>query len=138
MAKNTGKPSEMAFERRIRALGKSAWFFRFMDAAEVVGRTGKGGFIRPQPSDYMLVIRGITIFAEVKSTTSATSFAFSLLRPTQSAMAEMIEVAGGIYKIFVHRLDTDQWYNIPYSLVRSTKAAGRSSLPWAQLEEYLW
>lgn len=136
MAKNTGKNSEQKWEDHFTGLGKSAFFYRVVDAAEVRGRTGKIGFIRPAPSDYVLVQSGRMSFAEVKSTQSKTSFPFSILRQTQSAMAKMIIAAGGVYEIYLHNILTNQWYRIPYQVVESVKEAGHSSIPWVQLQDF--
>jgi hypothetical protein len=69
MAKNSGKPSESDFEDILSRLGKRAYCYRIVDAAEVRGRTGRIGFIRPAPSDYIVTIDGQTSYSEVKSTT---------------------------------------------------------------------
>lgn len=133
MAKNTGKSSEQKWENHFTSLGKSAFFYRVVDAAEVRGRTGKIGFVRPAPSDYVLVYKGRTTFAEVKSTQNATSFPFSILRTVQSAMATQILAAGGDYDVYVHNLITDTWYRIPYQVIQATE---KSSIPWSQLQDF--
>lgn len=139
MAKNTGKPSEELFEDHFKHMGKRAYCHRFVDAAEVRGRTGKLGFARPAPSDFLIVCDGETFFAEVKSTQEKTSFSFSLLRRTQSAMATMAIGAGGTYWIYLHDLTRDQWYRIPYSFIESWKiATGRSSVPWNNLRDFTY
>lgn len=136
MAKNTGKSSEQKWEDHFTALGKSAYFYRVVDAAEVRGRTGKIGFIRPAPSDYILVHQGRTSFAEVKSTQNKTSFPFSILRTVQSAMAKMVLAAGGSYDVYVHNMIGDQWFKISYEVIEAVKASGKSSIPWAQLQDF--
>lgn len=136
MAKNTGKSSEQKWEDHFTKLGKAAFFYRVVDAAEVRGRTGKIGFIRPAPSDYVLVHGGRMSFAEVKSTQSSTSFPFSLLRTTQSAIAVQVLAAGGNYDIYAHNLLTDEWFKFPYQLVMDTKETGKASIPWSQLQDY--
>jgi len=138
MAKNTGKASEDKWEAHFTSLGKQAYFYRVVDAAEVRGRTGKIGFIRPAPSDYVLVHRGRTSFAEVKSTQNPTSFPFSLLRVVQSSIATRVLAAGGDYDVYAHNLITDVWYKFPYQLVVATKDAGRASIPWSQLQDFIY
>lgn len=138
MAKNTGKPSEEHFEAVWGALGKRAYLHRFVDAAEIVGRTGKIGFSRKAPADYLLVHNGQTEFAEVKSTQNATSFPFSLLQVGQTAAAAMAIAAGGSYFVYAHRLSTDEWFRFPYALVVQTKALGKASIPWNALKEHAW
>lgn len=139
MAKNTGKPSEKKWLDAHAKLGKRAWTHRFVDASEIVGKTGKVAIAAsPQPSDFMLVLDGETSFSEVKSTQNKTSFPFSILQKTQSTQAKMILAAGGSYWIYVHSLVLKKWFKLPYSLVTETKAAGKSSLKWSELTEYEW
>ena len=134
MAKNTGKPSEQDFENFWLKLGKRAWVWRVPDAAEVKGRTGNIGTTRPAPSDYV-VVHNTTQFAEVKSTQDNTAFRFSLLRAKPSAMAVMILAAGGDYFVYIHRIPTDEWFRVPYQVIRDHP---RRSLTWTELESYRW
>lgn len=134
MPKNTGKPSEKLFDEAFTRMGKQAFVFKFTDAAEARGTNKKPVIIKAQPSDRIVTLNGHTFYAEIKSTTHATRFDFSLLRQTQGAYARMIEAAGGSYDIFIHALLPNVWFRIPYSLVWATKAAGRSSLTFAELE----
>jgi len=138
MARNSGKGSEHIFESVLRSFGKRAYFCRLVDAAEVYGRVGKTGNLRPQPSDYIIVIDGQTSFAEVKSTHDNNAFRFSLLRTKQSAAAEQIVKAGGSYFIFLHRVPTNEWYCIPYERIMEVKSAGKASISWSDLREDTW
>lgn len=139
MAQNTGKPSEKIWEDSFARQGKRAFTHRFVDAAEIKGKTGKVAVgASPQPSDFLLVNNGLTFFCEVKSTQNETSFPFSMLRTTQSAMAKMILAAGGGYRIYIHSLALDQWFCIPYQVVLDVKAAGASSIKWPILAPYQW
>jgi penicillin-binding protein-related factor A (putative recombinase) len=139
MAKNTGKPSEKMFEEHLNSFGKRCYWYRFVDAAEVKGRTGAIGSIRPAPSDYLVVLDGETEFSEVKSTQNTTSFPFSILRRTQSATAGMAIAAGGEYWIYLHDLTRNQWYRIPYTFIEAWRTAtGRSSAPWNNLKEFVY
>lgn len=139
MAKNTGKPSETVWKDAHTRLGKRAFFHRFVDASEIVGKTGKVAIsASSQPSDYLLVLDGLTSFCEVKSTQNTTSFPFSILRKNQSADAKMILAAGGSYWIYAHALELNRWFRFPYSLVDQVKAAGKSSIPWVDLNPFEW
>lgn len=136
MAKNTGKPSEELFEDHFTRFGKAAYVYRFVDAAEVRGRTGRIGMIRPAPSDFFVVHNGNSFFAEVKSTQNPTSFPFSLLRRTQSAHAKMVMSAGASYFVFLHDLTRNLWFKIPYSFIEGwTKS---KSIPWQHLSEFTY
>lgn len=135
MKKNTGKPSERIFEAVWTALGKRAFFYRIADAAEIQGRTGLMGTVRPTPSDYIVTFDGTTSYSEVKSTSNPTSFPFSLLKKGQNAAAKQVLSAGGEYYVYAHSLILNQWFKIPYELIeKSTK----SSIKWTDLEEYKW
>lgn len=138
MAKNSGKGSEHLFEGALNSLGKRAYYCRLVDAAEVYGRVGKKGNIRPQPSDYIVTIDGHTTYAEVKSTHDVSAFRFSLLRTKQSAAAKQIVGAGGDYFVYVHRIPTDQWFRIPYQRIIQVQDAGKASIPWSELQEHSW
>jgi penicillin-binding protein-related factor A (putative recombinase) len=138
MAKNSGKPSESDFEDILSRLGKRAYCYRIVDAAEVRGRTGRIGFIRPAPSDYIVTIDGQTSYSEVKSTTDTSAFRFSLLRTKQSAAAVQIVAAGGDYFVYVHSLVQNRWYRIPYQTILGVKATGKASINWSDLQGYEW
>ena len=138
MARNTGKPSEAFFEEVLTRLGKRAYFHRIADAAEVRGRTGRIGFTRPAPSDYIVTIDGKTSYSEVKSSTDLKAFRFSLLRSTQSAAAVQVIGAGGEYYVYIHSLSYDRWYRIPYQVIQAVKADGKGSISWLQLEPFEW
>ncbi|WP_454287288.1 hypothetical protein [Rhizobium arsenicireducens] len=138
MAKNTGKPSEEAFEAAWNRIGKRAYFYRIPDAAEHYGRAGKIIHARPTPSDYILTVDGLTAYAEVKSTQNRTSLPFSLLKKGQTVAGRQVLAAGGVYLIFAHNLLTDTWYRIPFEVVRAVEALGKASLPWTELENFKW
>lgn len=135
--KNTGRPSEKAFEHHFERMGKNAFVHRLVDAAEIKGRTGVVGEARAQPSDYILVYNGKTYFAEVKSSSNKTSFAFSLLRKTQTAFARRIIAAGGEHIVFVHSLANSQWYLVPYQTIIETIDSGeKSSIKWQDMVRF--
>lgn len=139
MTKNTGKPSEKAFEAAYKKLGKMAYVHRFVDASEIKGKTGVVAVsASAQPSDYMLVEDGKTSFAEVKSTVNETSFPFSLLKKNQNAAALMIMAAGGEYLVFVHAVALDRWFKFNYQLVLDTKATDKASIKWTDLLPHEW
>lgn len=136
--KNTGKPSEKIFDEYWARLGKRAFVFAFTDASEARGTNKKKVYVKPQPSDRLVVFDGYTFFAEIKSTVHETRFDFSLLRATQGAFAAQAIIAGGAYEIFIHALAHDTWYRISYHQIRAIKESGKSSLKWTELKEHLW
>jgi penicillin-binding protein-related factor A (putative recombinase) len=136
MAKNTGKPTEQAFEDLFKPAGKRAFLHRLTDASDVFGLTDKAANQAAQPSDYVVVHDGETFFAEVKSTQNATSFPFSLLKSGQSAAGLQIEGAGGHYLVFVRALALpgQPWFRVHYSTIRAAKADGKGSLKWKDMQ----
>ena len=135
MAKNTGKPSEQAFDDYWKTQGKSAWVFRFADSSSLTGLNGKKTQALAQPSDRPLIWNGNTEFAEVKSTQDATAFRFSLLRIKQSAYATMILAAGGSYNVYIHAMLSGRWYKIPYQKIKYTRdVLKKESIPWVDLD----
>ena len=133
--KNTGKKSEKIFDDVWKRFGKQAKCIKFMDSAEASGRAGKIVGLRSQPADRIVVFKGHTFFAEVKSTWDEARFNFSLLRKTQSEAAAAVEAAGGDYYVFIHSLAHGPWYQVPYRVIRNHT---RRSFTWDELEPYKW
>jgi penicillin-binding protein-related factor A (putative recombinase) len=139
--KNTGKASEGIFEDYWEAQGKSAFLFRFKDKSDIVGLNLKLGNSRKliavpaNPADYMLTVRGVTGYAEVKSTHDPTAFRKSLMKPYQLGSARRQVAAGGNYWVYVHRVDYDTWYRIPAAFMLD-KFERASSIPWFDLKVY--
>jgi len=50
-------------------------------------------------------------------------------------MAVMILAAGGEYLVYVHRVLTDEWFRIPYQVIKNHSTR---SLTWKELENYRW
>jgi penicillin-binding protein-related factor A (putative recombinase) len=134
--KNTGKKSEHLFDEAFARLGKRAFVFAFTDASEARGVNKKHVTIKAQPSDRVVTLDGETFYAEIKSTTHPTRFDFSLLRTSQGSFARMIEAAGGTYKVFIHSLTSNEWFVVPYKMIRATKLAGTSSFQFSELESH--
>lgn len=131
MSKNTGKPSEAIFEEHWGAEGKVAFCHRITDASEVRGRSKGFVVVKKQPSDYLVVDRGRTYFAEVKSTNDPVGFKKNLLRTSQSSFATMIEAAGGEYFYFIHSIALDKWWMVrAKDLVRAASWDRMPGLPW--------
>jgi len=138
MPRNTGKSTEAEFEAIWAKLGKHAWCFRLADKAEIFGRNGRHGNVRPQPSDYIVVHDGQTEFAEVKSTHDPRAFRFSLLSPKQAAMAARVYLAGGLYSVYIQVLPAGIWYRLSYRVIEQYRMARKASIPWADMEVFKW
>ncbi|BCJ91739.1 hypothetical protein IZ6_24740 [Terrihabitans soli] len=138
MARNRGSEAEDDFSDLWAKVGKRAYLCWLVDAAEIKGRTGRIGLARAQPSDALLVFDGRTEFAEVKSTEDHSAFHFKLLRKSQSAAATMILAAGGTYIVYLRSWVQGCWYRVPYTQITATKATGKASIPWHELEPFKW
>ncbi len=137
MGKNLGGATQVDFENRLKRLGKAAYLYKLVDAAEIRGRTGIAGRARAQPSDYLLTYKGRTAYAEVKGCENTTSFPLSYLRDVQSSAARQIIAAGGEYLVFIKRLPDRGWYCVPYQTLIHL-AADNKSVKWETLAPHIW
>ena len=140
MATNTGKFSEHEFVRKMEAAyGKNVFIHRFLDINEVKGMTGSG-FVTANPSDYVVTWNGTMFYAEVKSMSIKTSKSFSFSHFTKAQVAGMKRqlAAGGLYNIYLHILETNQWYMFPAALVERIKESGKKSITLNELENMKW
>lgn len=129
----TGKSEQTEFENHWKAVGKAAFNYRMVDAAEVRGRTKKAGFTRRAPADYIVTHAGQTFYAEVKSCNEPVSFPFAQI--DQKSFAEMITIAGGQYWLFIKSTLYGNWYKVPYSVVQSSQ---KKSIRWSELADFVW
>ncbi len=96
--------------------GKQVFLHRITDAAEVRGmNANKFSFVKKQPSDYILTIKGRMSYAEVKSTVQD-RLKRSCLETGQYAACVRQIAAGGHYDVFVHAIQRGMWYQLPGSL----------------------
>lgn len=137
MGKNLGGATQSEFEKRIAKLGKAAFLYELVDAAEVRGRTGKAGFARPQPSDFLLTYKGRTAYVEVKGCENKTSFPLSNIRNVQHNAAKMVIAAGGEYLVFIKRLSEGIWYCVPYQTLHALSGEAKS-VKWESLAPFIW
>jgi penicillin-binding protein-related factor A (putative recombinase) len=131
----TGDKSEKTFEEAFDKLGKRAFVFRLPDSKEVHGRTNGGGWVRNQPSDYIVTEDGDMYYAEVKSTFDKNKFPLKNLERGQKHAMRRQHLANGKYFVFIHRKKTDQWYKVPGGLLLDRKD---SSVNWSELSPYEW
>lgn len=137
MGKNLGGATQVDFENRLKRLGKAAYLYKLVDAAEIKGRTGIAGRARAQPSDYLLTYKGRTVYAEVKGCENTTSFPLSYLRDVQSAAARQIIAAGGEYLVFIKQLTTGLWFSVPHGVLHAL-AGDNKSVKWEALAPHIW
>lgn len=136
-SKNTGKPSETAFENTLKFIyGKALHIVEFYDAAHLHGLNKRAVMVPEQPADRLVTANGQTFFAEIKSVLNGTAFPFSMIKSNQLHAARMQVLSGGSYMFMVHNLATDTFYIVPAAEVFATKEAGKESLKWAEMTEW--
>lgn len=129
------KSVEKEFEGVFALKGKDAFVHRLSDTAAAKATSGKKAFVKAQPSDYFVVDKGHTFFAEVKSSQDLISFPHSNIQPYQMASARRITKAGGDYVFFLKNLNTGQWYCLPAEVIITSE---KKSTRWADIETYHW
>lgn len=137
MASNNGKNSEAFFEANVSGI-----VFRLRDKADLVGlNKGKNVAAFGNPSDYLVATPEGVHFAEVKSTVSRTSFSLSSFTPAQKSAISRLHKhgLGHLYKIYIHALHSDTWYQMNasefYETIMNEK---RKSKKWQELSPISW
>lgn len=131
--------AEKAFKKFWEAQGKSTYVERMHDAADNYGLTnGKTIAAFKQTSDWIVVHRGTTFWAEVKQCEGLTRFPFSNIRPHQLGRARMIRAAGGNYDFFIHSIALDVWFRVPCGVIIRLVDAGAKSVTWEDLGGFTW
>lgn len=132
--KNTGKSSEAAFENCLTNLyGKKVYIHRLQDAAALYGLNARAVKVGTQPSDYVVTVKGLTFYAEVKSSSNLTSFPFSCIKAHQLTAARRVRMAGGRYYFFIRNINTDNFYMLDSQTVDRVSKL-RSSMLWSEME----
>lgn len=116
--------------------GKLADVYKFEDTREAMGLSSRKVFTKAQPSDYLITHAGHTFFAEVKSCSSATSFAFSNIRDSQWRRAKLVTAAKGSYFFFIKSEARQEWFNVPATFFLSLEKDGMKSVKWSDLNQY--
>ena len=135
--RNTGKPSQEAFEKVFETLGKRAFLHRFRDKADLFGLNKRNVKVFAQPADYIVTNDGMH-FAEVKSTADPTASRFNLISDDQWKAAAKTIAAGGEYIFYVHRPLINQWFKISAKEIAAVKANGKQSIPFSLLSGNQW
>lgn len=128
---NDGKNSEAIFVSNIAGL-----VIRLRDKRDLMGiNKGKKVATFGNPSDFLIAGKHGLYFAEVKSTTSKTSFSLSGFTPTQKAtMAKLVNRGiGDLYKIFIHSVEFNKWYFMDATEYVTHIKQGKKSIKWKNL-----
>jgi penicillin-binding protein-related factor A (putative recombinase) len=130
---NTGKVSETLFEEAMVYRGYVP--FRLRDKADLHGLNKRNVAAFGQPSDYVVVGPKGAFFAEVKSSNNKTSFSLACF--TRSQLAAMASCSynqvGKYYRIFVHNMLEDTWYEFTADEIISALKSGVKSIKWTGL-----
>lgn len=134
MAQNTGKPAEAHFVNTLNNLyGVQARVVRFEDASDLHGMNGRAVKTSKKPSDYLVTVRGVMEYAEVKSSVDLTSFRFSNISTDQLKEAIFQRLAGGRYTFYVYSVTRDTFYTLTLDQIEVTQKAGKASIKWDDL-----
>lgn len=130
--KNNGKDAEAGWLAIVKRNGGIVE--RFWDQADLRGRNGGkavGAFA--QPSDFLLTLRGLLEFAEVKSTTDRGGFSFGKLQPAQSSCALRQARVNGPYNFYIFSYHLSQWFVMPCKQYAAVLDEGRKSVKFKEL-----
>lgn len=130
------KQTEVDFVNFFTPYGKDACVVRLTDTAAAKATSGKHAFVQAQPSDFLLTLKGVTHYAEVKSTKDPTSFRFANIKKGQWAASKKVSGAGGSYLFFIKHLLTGIWYVVPAQVLHAQRPI--KSIKWTQLENFKW
>lgn len=128
---NNGKASEAFFQLNVKGL-----VFRLRDKADMVGLNGgKNVAAFGNPSDYFLVTTDSGYLAEVKSSSSTTSFSLSSFTKAQlNAIYKCSKLGyGDKYRIYIHSIHLNQWYLMDANEFMSIIKQGKKSIKWTEL-----
>lgn len=119
--------------------GKDQWCYAFEDTRAAQGNSGKKVrvFTKARPSDYLVVNRGLTFFAEVKSSHDEVSFNLNNVETMQWTAAIRSVAAGGLYFFFVWSVHWHCWFKVPASVFVEQRKT-KKSIKWTELQPYKW
>jgi hypothetical protein len=135
--KNDGKEAEKAFEAYWTRRGHLQ---RLRDARDLMALNGGQRVVDfAKPSDYLVSSRDDSLhYAEVKSTTHATTFAFKCIRDAQSAAALQEARRGDrAYIFYIFSYATGCWYIMDCLQYETVLASGRKSVKFEELTPWV-
>jgi len=135
--KNDGKDAERFFEKYWETIGHVE---RFRDLKDLRGLNG-GKTLKdfPKPSDYVVSSPSHPLhFAEVKSTTSGSSFSFGKIQPGQSAAAKKAAARGAkdSYLFYIFCYPLGQWFIMSGQEYVEALDAGKRSVKFSELRTW--
>lgn len=136
MKKNDGVAAEKAFEGYWNAVGHLE---RLPDKKALMGlNKGKRVADFAKPSDYLVSSPKHRLhYAEVKSTTHKTGFAFGKIQPKQSSSALKSASRGdGSFIFYIFSYETSQWYMMDATLYAQLVKQGARSVKFKDLPKW--
>lgn len=135
--KNTGKPAEEAFLRRLKE-DPTVVIERFWDQADLRGINGGRAVADfKKPADFLVTQNGVISYREVKSVQSSTSFPFGNIESGQRSAALRQAAVGGPYYFHLFSYGLGKWFIMSAEKFRSVLDAGKSSVKFKELPEWL-
>lgn len=133
-AKNDGTSSQDEFVKRMEAQPKTK-VFRNRDKKDLMGlNRGRKVGTFPLPADFTVARQGELFYAEVKSTSSTTSFPYGNIEPGQRSAAIMCAACGAPYWFFIQRMSDGAWFQLSGTQFASDIKAGKKSRKFEELE----
>lgn len=133
MKKNDGKQSEQLFDNHYKAIMAATpdfVYYRFVDSS--LARN----FIQAQPSDRLIVYKGMAILVEIKSSNDPVRFPLKNISKKQIGYGRRWVMAGAKSMFIIHRILTNEFYFVPLSEVNAKVASSSSSWKWDELEAF--
>lgn len=116
---------------------KLAYAYKFEDARAVMGALqSRKVIVQGRPSDYLVTDRGVTFFAEVKSSENPTSFALAGIQKAQWNAARQVSAANGLYFFYIRKEPEQIWFKVSAVFFISLADAGIKSIKWEFLNQY--
>lgn len=95
--------------------------------------------VASRPSDFIVVDRGDTYFAEVKSSKNETSFPFANIKVPQWNAARRTVAAGGSYFFFLKNETAGLWFKVPAKVLVALKFEGDiKSVKWIHIAGFIY
>jgi hypothetical protein len=133
-AKNNGDASQKEFILRMEAQPKTK-VFRNRDMKDLMGiNRGRRVGTFPLPADYTVARQGMLFYAEVKSTSSTTSFPYGNIEAGQRSAAIMCAACGAPYFFFIQRVSDGAWFQLSGAQFAADVKAGKKSRKFEDLE----
>lgn len=132
--KNDGTSSQDEFESRVNALPQHR-VHRMRDKKDLMGlNRGRRVATFALPSDYIIYCPDGPILAEVKSTSSTTSFPYANIEPGQRAAAGFSAACGSKYFFFIQRMSDGAWFQLSGAQFIADIKAGKKSRKFEELD----